>query len=155
MRKLSVIAFAVTIAACSSGSHKSLPSPTTAPTIPTTTTTTPRSLCHGTQIAVGATKFVPPIEGTLQLAAGLTKPRPIDGVVTATNDARARCTVTVPSDGRFTMNLDAGTYRFTATSPKFNRGTSLCRARYPVTLEPRSNRSQGPLVVVAVTCDGS
>jgi hypothetical protein len=103
---------------------------------------------------VSATQSVPPVEATLQLAAGLTAPRPIDGVVTATNDAVKRCTATVPSNGRFTMNLDAGTYRFTATSPKFNDGSSPCRARVPLTLEPRSNQSQGPLVIVTVTCDG-
>jgi hypothetical protein len=145
MRTLAVALLTVAITACSGASHRSLPSPTT--------TTAPKpSLCQASQVELNATQFVPPVAGTLQLVAALSQP--LDGVVTATNATGARCTVTVPSNGEFTMNLPAGTYRFTGTSPEFHRGSTPCRATYPVVLEPRSIRSQGPPALAAVTCDG-
>jgi hypothetical protein len=145
MRTLAVAMLTVAITACSGGSHRSLPPP------PTTTTPTP-SLCRVSQVAVSATQVVSSVDGMLQLQAAVTEP--LSGVVTATNAAGARCTVTVPRNGRFTMNLAAGTYRFTGTSPKFRGGSSPCRATYPVVLEPRSIRSQGPSAAVVVICDG-
>ena len=145
MRTLAVALLTVAITACSAGSNRSLPSPTT------TTAPTP-SLCQASPVVVDATQFVPPIAGTLQLVAAVSQP--LNGVVTATDATGERCTVSVPSNGEFTMNLPAGTYRFTATSPKFNGGSTPCRATYPVVLQPRSIRSLGPAALAAVTCDG-
>src|SRR5438552_13117182 len=119
MRTLAIAILTVAITACSGGSHRSLPSPTT-PITPTP------SLCEASQVAVSATEVVPPAAGTLQLVSLVTQP--LSGVVTATNRAGARCTVIVPSNGQFTMNLAAGTYRFTGTNRKFRGGSSPCRA---------------------------
>ena len=145
MRTLAVAMLAIGITACSGGSHRALPAPTT-------TTTTPPSLCHSAQVAASPSEFVPPVAGRLQLVTLLTKP--LNGVVTATNAAGQRCTVTVPSNGQFTMYLDPGTYHFTGTSPRFESGSSPCRAPYPVVLRPRPIRSNGPSADAIVNCDG-
>jgi len=145
MRTLAVALLTVAITACSGGSHSSLPSPTT--------TTAPKpSLCKASQVEVNATQVVPPLGGALQLVAAVSQP--LNGVVTATNATGARCTVAVPSNGEFTMNLPAGTYWLTGTSPRFNGGSTPCRATYPVVLRPRPNRSFGGPVLAIVTCDG-
>src|SRR5262249_34264079 len=102
------------------------------------------------QVEVSPHWFVPHVEGTLELVAGLTKPRPIGGWVIATRAiGPAQCEVKVPEDGRFTMNLPAGSYRFAGTRSNLKG----CRALNPVVLKPRPSRSRGGPAIAVVTCD--
>jgi hypothetical protein len=45
-------------------------------------------------------------------------------------------TVNTDAQGRFTVRLPAGRYRFTATSASYDGGRATCRALHPVVLHP-------------------
>jgi len=63
-------------------------------------------------------------------------PRPSDGEVTARNASGQSFAVSVPATGKFILQLPAGTYSLTASSPQFHvgKGEGKCIAHRKVTV---------------------
>src|ERR1700686_1556937 len=61
-------------------------------------------------------------------------PRPSDGEVTAKNASGQTFSTSVPSNGRFTLQLPVGRYALTGSSPEFGNGQYKCIALSSVTV---------------------
>jgi len=61
-------------------------------------------------------------------------PRPSDGEVTARSASGQLFSLSVPSSGRFTLQLPAGKYSLTGSSPQFGNGHYKCIALRTVTV---------------------
>jgi hypothetical protein len=88
------------------------------------------------------------------------KPEAVPGRVTATRVATAgslpyACSATVGADGKFSLVLGPGSYRFVGRSPKFNGGRVDCAADGDVVIPESSGigaATNGQNVVVSVDC---
>jgi hypothetical protein len=60
--------------------------------------------------------------------------RPTDGEVTARNASGQSFSISVPSTGKFTLQLPAGKYSLTGSSPQFGNGQYKCSALRMVTV---------------------
>jgi hypothetical protein len=77
------------------------------------------------------------IEGHLLISGGPApgSPRPSDGEITATKNENGKSySVSVPSTGEFTLQLPAGRYSLTGSSPQFGNGQYKCFAARTVTV---------------------
>jgi hypothetical protein len=74
------------------------------------------------------------VKGQLLISGGPPPgtPRPSDGEVTAKNASGQAYSVSVPSTGKFTLQLPAGTYSLTGSSPHFGDGQYKCFAQRTV-----------------------
>ena len=88
------------------------------------------------------------LTGTLEAAGGPsgTGPRPLSGTITATTANQGVLTLSVGTNGRFTVHPVVGTYTFTATSPQYEGGKGTCRASRPVIVR------EGVKTTVTVEC---
>jgi hypothetical protein len=70
------------------------------------------------------------VTGQLLISGGPAPgtPRPSDGEVTARNASGQSFSVSVPSTGKFTLQLPAGKYALTGSSPQFGNGQYKCSA---------------------------
>ena len=71
------------------------------------------------------------VNGQLLISGGPSPgtPRPSDGEVTARNASGQSFVVSVPATGKFTLQLPAGTYSLTGSSPQFGEGQYKCFAQ--------------------------
>jgi hypothetical protein len=76
------------------------------------------------------------VKGQLLISGGLAPgtPRPSDGEVIAKNASGQSYSVSVPSTGKFTLQLPAGKYSLTGSSPQFGNGQYRCFALRTVTV---------------------
>src|ERR1039458_9843285 len=76
------------------------------------------------------------VTGQLLISGGPAPgtPRPSDGEVTARNVSGKSFSTSVPSSGKFTLQLPAGTYSLTGSSPQFGSGQYKCSALRTVTV---------------------
>jgi hypothetical protein len=76
------------------------------------------------------------VKGQLLISGGPSPgtPRPSDGEVTARNASGQSFSISVPSSGKFTLQLSAGNYSLTGSSPKFGNGQYKCFALRTVTV---------------------
>ena len=76
------------------------------------------------------------IKGQLLISGGPTPgtPRPSAGEVTAKNASGDSFSISVPSTGRFTLQIPAGKYSLTGSSPRFGNGQYKCFALQSVTV---------------------
>jgi hypothetical protein len=75
------------------------------------------------------------VTGQLLISGGPAPgtPRPSDGEVTARNASGQSFSISVPSTGKFTLQLPAGKYSLTGSSPQFGNGQYKCFALRKVT----------------------
>ena len=68
------------------------------------------------------------IKGQLLISGGPAPgtPRTSDGEVTAKNASGESFSISVPSTGRFTLQIPAGKYSLTGSSPQFGNGQYKC-----------------------------
>src|ERR1039458_8291328 len=64
------------------------------------------------------------VKGQLLISGGPSPgtPRPSNGEVTARNASGQSFSISVPSTGKFNLQLPAGTYSLTGSSPQFGNG---------------------------------
>ena len=76
------------------------------------------------------------VTGQLLISGGPAPgtPRPSDGEVTARNASGQSFSISVPSTGTFTLQLPAGMYSLTGSSPQFGNGQYKCFALRRVTV---------------------
>jgi len=76
------------------------------------------------------------VKGQLLISGGpcCSAPRPSEGEVTARNANGQSFAVSVPATGRFVLQLAAGTYWLTGSSPQFGGGQYKCLAQREVTV---------------------
>jgi hypothetical protein len=76
------------------------------------------------------------VKGQLLISGGPSPgtPRPSDGEVTARNASGQSLSISVPSTGKFTLQLPAGKYSLTGSSPQFGNGQYKCFALRTVTV---------------------
>jgi hypothetical protein len=76
------------------------------------------------------------VTGQLLISGGPAPgtPRPSDGEVTARNVSGKSFSISVPSSGKFTLQLPAGNYSLTGSSPQFGNGQYKCFALRTVTV---------------------
>jgi hypothetical protein len=81
-------------------------------------------------------QYLSSIKGQLLISGGPAPgtPRPSEGEVTARNAGGLSFAVSVPLTGRFTLQLPAGTYSLTGSSPQFAGGHYKCLAQRKVTV---------------------
>jgi hypothetical protein len=76
------------------------------------------------------------VSGQLLISGGPAPgtPRPSDGEVMARNASGQLFSISVPSTGKFTLQLPEGKYSLTGSSPQFGNGQYKCIALRPVTV---------------------
>lgn len=76
------------------------------------------------------------VTGQLLISGGPAPgtPRPSDGEVKARNASGQSFSISVPSSGRFTLQLPSGKYSLTGSSPQFGNGQYKCFALRTVTV---------------------
>jgi hypothetical protein len=89
------------------------------------------------------------IAGTLEAVggAGPGKPRPLSGYITVRSGRQAVKTVSVGSDGTFSVPVVAGTYAITGRSPLYQDGQGDCGPAGPVAVTSGATRH------VVVACE--
>jgi hypothetical protein len=76
------------------------------------------------------------VKGQLLITGGPSPgtPRPSGGEVTARNASGESFSISVPSTGKFTLQLPVGKYSLTGSSPQFGNGQYRCSALRSVTV---------------------
>jgi hypothetical protein len=90
------------------------------------------------------------VTGTLQAVGGTpgASPRALSGQVTLHGSSGKIATITVGTNGRFSVPATVGTYTVSVQSQRYKGGTTNCRASGPITV------TKGVTTKVEIDCQG-